>query len=90
MKTILVSAALILSTNLYADPFDISGDNPDLYDGDSTSTVLATAAQPGIGDNYGSSFLFSTGLVKSEQVAKLGSGDAYGSVVLDLGHSIDW
>ncbi|MEJ2693044.1 MAG: hypothetical protein P8166_08315 [Candidatus Thiodiazotropha sp.] len=90
MKTILVTAAMILSTNLYADPFDIRGDNPDLYDGDSTSTVVATAVQPGVGDNYASSFLFSTGFVASEQAVRFGTDDAYGSVILDLGHPIDW
>ncbi len=89
MKAILISIALLFSTTLYAGPFAVTQD-PDLYDGYSGSKVFPTAIQPGIGDNYASSILFSTGFADSGHLEQQGSENAYGSVLLDLGHAIDW
>ncbi len=89
MKALLISVAMILSTTLYAEPFDATQD-PDLYDGYSDSKVFATVFQPGIGDDYGSSFLYSTGFTKGRHLANHGNDDAYASTLLDAGHPIDW
>jgi hypothetical protein len=89
MKTVIAAAAMLLSTSLYAGPFAVTQD-PDQYDGYAGSKTFPTAVQPGIGDNWGSSFLYRTGFNKSQQVDNLGSNDAYGSVILDVGHPIDW
>jgi hypothetical protein len=89
MKIVIAAAAMLLSTSLYAGPFAVTQD-PDQYDGYEGSKTFPTAVQPGIGDNWGSSFLYKTGFNKSQHVDNLGSNDAYGSVILDVGHSIDW
>ena len=89
MKTIIASAAMLLSTSVLAGPFAVTQD-PNQYDGYEGSKVFPTAVQPGIGDNYGSSFLFKTGFIKSQHKPNLGSHSAYGSSLLDLGHPIDW
>ena len=89
MKTIIASAAMLLSTSVFAGPFAVTQD-PDQYDGHEGSKVFPTAVQPGIGDNYGSSFLFKSGFVKGEHKSSLGGEDAYGSTLIDLGHSVNW
>ncbi len=89
MKTIIATAAMLLSASAFAGPFAVTQD-PDQYDGHADSTTFATAIQPGIGDNYGSSFLFKSGFVNSAHLSRQGSNDAYGSSILDLGHPIDW
>ncbi len=89
MKAIIVSTVLLFSTNLYASPFAVT-QVPDLYDGYSGSRTFPTAIQPGSGDNYASPILFSSGIVESVHLAQQGSDDAYGSVLLDIGHPIDW
>lgn len=90
MKKILFTSAMILSANLYANPFDVTGDNPDLYDGYTSSKIVPTAIQPGIGDNYASSFLFPSGYIDGQHTAQRGSYAGYGSTLLDMGHDIDW
>jgi len=92
MKKVIISIIMILSTtNLYAhDPFDVTGNNPDLYEGFSDSHVFPTVAQSGYGENYASSALYKSGFTKNCKVANLGSDDAYGSVLLDIGHPINW
>ena len=89
MKTIIASAAMLLSTSVFAGPFAVTQD-PNQYDGYEGSKVFPTAVQPGIGDNYGSSFLFKSGFIKGEHKTNQGSHGAYGSSLLDLGHPIDW
>jgi hypothetical protein len=80
---------MLLSTSLFAGPFAVTQD-PDQYDGYAGSKSFPTAVQPGIGDNYGSSFLFKSGFIKGGQVDRRGTQDAYGSTLLDVGHPIDW
>lgn len=89
MKTIIASAAMLLSTSLVAGPFAVTQD-PDQYDGHAGSKSFPTAVQPGIGDNYGSSFLFRSGVIKSGKIDRQGAQDAYGSSLIDVGHPIDW
>jgi hypothetical protein len=89
MKTIIASAALLLSTSAFAGPFAVTQD-PDQYDGYERSKVFPTPVQPGIGDNYGSSFLFRSGVINGNHKANLGHDDAYGSTLIDLGHSVNW
>ncbi|MBL3589968.1 MAG: hypothetical protein JMN24_09275 [gamma proteobacterium endosymbiont of Lamellibrachia anaximandri] len=93
MKKIAFTAALLLSANLYAggsSEFAYNGydGNPDLFVGSSGSTSLPTAVQPGIGDAYGDVRL--GGVNNSGHVGQRGSNEAYGSTILDQGHSIDW
>jgi hypothetical protein len=64
MKKIILSALLIMSSTLYAEPFDATR-YPGLYDGHADSTILHTADQPS-------------------------SGDSYGSILVDIGHPLDW
>jgi hypothetical protein len=80
---------MLLSTSVLAGPFAVTQD-PDQYDGYEGSKVFPTAVQPGIGDNYGSSFLFRSGVIKSVHKPNLGSGAAYGSTLNDLGHDLNW
>ncbi|MGD2118912.1 MAG: hypothetical protein PVG66_11170 [Chromatiales bacterium] len=54
-KYIVGIIALSLSGLASASPFDVTGDNPDLYDGSSYSNDIPTAVQPGVGDSYGGS-----------------------------------
>ena len=89
MKKIILPALLIISSTSFAGPFAVTQD-PDQYDGNADSKILATAVQPGFGDNYGSSFLFRTGVVQSASVEQSGSIDAYGSTLQDIGHPLDW
>jgi hypothetical protein len=91
MKTLVLTAAMILSTNLYASAFDVTGKNHDLYDGFPESTQLPTAVQPGIGDNYGSSILHS-GQGYAQSVAKPQGGldEGYGSILIDVGVPLYW
>lgn len=89
MKTIIASAAMLLSTSVFAGPFAVTQD-PNQYDGYEGSKVFPTAVQPGIGDNYGSSFLFKSGFIKGAHKANHGSEDAYGSTLIDLGHPVNW
>jgi hypothetical protein len=53
MKTLIISAALILSgayAGSFNSPFEVG--NPDLYAGVEDSRQLPAAVQPGIGDAY--------------------------------------
>ncbi|MES9991656.1 MAG: hypothetical protein ABW098_06845 [Candidatus Thiodiazotropha sp.] len=94
MKMILATAAMILSTNLYATAYDelygVISNGHDFYIGSSTSNTLPTAVQPGIGDQYGSSFLYSGGVVSSNSKAQPGHGDGYASSLIDVGASVNW
>jgi hypothetical protein len=91
MKAITLTAALLLSGNLYAGIYSGFGDvgNSDIYRGNEDSSSLPTAVQPGIGDSYGSAVLKS-GFADRASSASHGSNDAYGSVLLDVGHNVDW
>jgi hypothetical protein len=90
MKTLIVTAAMILSTNLYASPFDVTGQNHDLYDGYADSTILPTAVQPGIGDSYASSILHSGGYAKTSHTLQGGVDEGYGSILIDVGTPLNW
>ena len=90
MKTFIVTAAMILSTSLYASPFDVTGQNHDLYDGFPGSTKLPTAIQPGIGDSYGSSILHSGGYADTRHTPQKGLDEGYGSILLDVGVPLNW
>ncbi len=92
MKTLLTVSALLLSGNLYAGIYGGFGDvgNNDLYRGSNASSMVPTAVQPGIGDNYGSAFLSKDGFIDRTPVRNQGTNDAYGSVLLDVGHDINW
>lgn len=89
MKKIIFPAFLILAGTLHAEPFDVN-QNPDLYDGNADSTVFPTATQPGIGDSYGSSSLYSTGFSQTRHIEQKGNVDGYASVLLDLDHKLNW
>ncbi|RLW70506.1 MAG: hypothetical protein B6D71_06140 [gamma proteobacterium symbiont of Stewartia floridana] len=91
MKTLAITAAMILSTNLYASAFDVTGENHDLYFGVPESTKLPTAIQPGIGDNYGSSILHSgKGYANSVAKPQGGLDEGYGSILIDVGVPLNW
>ncbi|MEL0585119.1 MAG: hypothetical protein AAES65_09625 [Candidatus Thiodiazotropha sp. (ex. Lucinoma kazani)] len=94
MKMILATAAMILSANLYASSYDelhgIIDGNHDFYIGASHSTSLPTAVQPGIGDQYGGSFLHSDGVVNTRQAVRRGYSDGYGSSLIDVNASLNW
>ncbi|MBT2971335.1 MAG: hypothetical protein KME56_09895 [Candidatus Thiodiazotropha sp. (ex Ctena orbiculata)] len=94
MKMILATAAMILSANLYATSYDdlygVVGNDHDFYIGSSDSNTLPTAVQPGIGDQYGSSFLYSEGFAKTNSKLQPGHGDGYGSSLIDVGASVNW
>jgi hypothetical protein len=90
-QIILASTALMFSSTLIAGVFDAPFEvgNPDLYSGTSDSSKLPTAVQPGIGDAYASQLL-PGGVVKRPHVHKKGANDGYGSILIDVGHDIDW
>ncbi|PVV15123.1 MAG: hypothetical protein B6D77_02345 [gamma proteobacterium symbiont of Ctena orbiculata] len=94
MKILLATAAMILSGNLYATSYDdlygVIGNSHDSYIGLSSSNILPTAMQPGIGDQYGSSFLYSEGFSKGVHKEQPGFGDAYASSLIDVGAQVDW
>ncbi|MEJ2621535.1 MAG: hypothetical protein P8163_15105 [Candidatus Thiodiazotropha sp.] len=90
MKTFIITAAMILSTNLSASPFDVTGQNPDLYDGHANSTMLPTAVQPGIGHSYGSSILHSGGYARTSHALQGGVDEGYGSILIDVGTPLNW
>ena len=90
MKKIVLTAAMILSTNLYASAFDVTGQNPDLYAGTADSTKLATAVQPGVGDSYASSILHSGGYAESHHIVQKGIDEGYGSILIDVGTPLNW
>jgi hypothetical protein len=94
MKILLATAAMILSTNLYAtsydDLYDVIGNAHDQYLGSINSKTLPTAVQPGIGDQYGSSFLYSEGFSKRASKAHTGFGDGYASSLIDVGAAVNW
>ena len=90
MKTMLITAAMIMSTNLYASAFDVTGNNHDLYAGYSGSTSLPTAVQPGIGDSYGSSILYSGGYADTRHTPQKGVDEGYGSILIDVGAPVNW
>ena len=46
--------------------------------------------QPGIGDQYGSSFLYSEGFSNGVHKEQPGFGDAYASTLIDVGAQVDW
>ncbi|MCG8015951.1 MAG: hypothetical protein JAY97_07030 [Candidatus Thiodiazotropha sp. 'RUGA'] len=89
-KIVLTAAAMILSSNLYAGAFDVTGQNHDLYDGTAESTQLATAVQPGIGDSYANSILHAGGYADTRHVAQNGVDEGYGSILIDVGAPINW
>jgi hypothetical protein len=91
MKALTFTAALLLSGNLYAGIYGGFGDvgNADIYRGSDDSRSLHTAVQPGIGDSYGSAVL-KGGFSDRARSDSHGTNDAYGSVLLDVGHNIDW
>jgi hypothetical protein len=89
MKAILITAAMALSTSLYAGTFDAT-DYPDLYDGIEDSKVFPTAIQPGFGDSYGSALFQPAGFVMTNNHIEKGTGNAYGSTLLDVGYSTSW
>ncbi|MEN8178960.1 MAG: hypothetical protein ABFS39_10095 [Pseudomonadota bacterium] len=91
MKKIALTAALILSSGVYAGTFNSSFEagNSDLYDGVGDSQKLPTAVQPGIGDAYGS-VLLPGGYADSQHVVQKGTNDGYGSILIDIGHDLDW
>ena len=91
MKTITFTIALLLSGNLYAGIYSGFGDvsNSDLYRGNDDSSMVPTAVQPGIGDSRGSAIL-KGGFADRVSSKNLGTNDAYGSALLDAGHTIDW
>jgi hypothetical protein len=94
MKILLAAAAMILSTNLYATSYDelygVIGNDHDQYIGASYSDSLPTAVQPGIGDQYGSSFLYSDGFSKRGHKSQSGYSDGYGSSLIDVGAAVNW
>ncbi|MCU7843574.1 MAG: hypothetical protein KZQ93_07005 [Candidatus Thiodiazotropha sp. (ex Monitilora ramsayi)] len=94
MKILLATAAMFLSANLYATSYDdvygVIGSKHDFYIGSSNSAIVPTAKQPGIGDNYGSSFLYSEGFSNAPHTAQRGYIDAYGSSLIDVGASVNW
>lgn len=94
MKILLATAAMILSSNLYATSYDdlygVIGNSHDSYIGLSSSNMLPTAMQPGIGDQYGSSFLYSEGFSKNVHKEQPGFGDGYASTLIDVGAQVDW
>ncbi|MCG8059292.1 MAG: hypothetical protein N0E38_05625 [Candidatus Thiodiazotropha endolucinida] len=102
MKILLATATMILSANLYAtsydDLYEVVGNNHDLYIGSSYSNTLPTAMQPcshaamqpGIGDQYGSSFLYSEGFSSNEHKSQRGFRDGYGSSLIDVGAAVNW
>ena len=94
MKILLATAAMILSTNLYATSYDalygVIGNDHDNYIGLSDSNSQPTAMQPGIGDQYGSSFLYSYGFSTSVHKEQSGFSDAYASSLIDIGAQVNW
>jgi hypothetical protein len=90
MKTIFFTAAMVLSANLYASSFDVTGQNHDLYDGHADSTVLPTAVQPGVGDSYGDSIFYSGGYAQTTSTLHGGIDEGYANVLIDVGTPINW
>jgi hypothetical protein len=94
MKIVLAATAMILSANVYATSYDdlygVVGNNHDFYIGSVESSSLPTAVQPGIGDQYASSFLYSEGFSKTESKTQVGYGDGYGSSLIDVGADVNW
>jgi hypothetical protein len=94
MKIVLAAATMILSANVYAtsydDLYEIAGNNHDQYIGSTSSSSLPTAVQPGIGDQYASSLLYSDGFSKGKSVTHSGFGDGYASSLIDLGAAVNW
>ncbi|MCU7853392.1 MAG: hypothetical protein KZQ80_14410 [Candidatus Thiodiazotropha sp. (ex Monitilora ramsayi)] len=94
MKILLATATMLLSANLYATSYDslygVIDNNHDFYIGSTNSVTLPTAMQPGIGDQYGSSFLYSDGFSNTAHTAQRGYIDAYGSSLIDVGASVNW
>jgi hypothetical protein len=91
MNKLIITLTMIMSGNIYASAFDVTGNNPDLYDGFSDSTSLPTAIQPGIGDSYGSSILNSgKGYAKTTDTIQGGLDEGYGSILIDVGVPLYW
>jgi hypothetical protein len=91
MKKVIIAVAMMISSNIYASAFDVTGNNPDLYDGLSDSTSLPTAIQPGVGDSYGSSILNSgKGYAKTDDKIQGGLDEGYGSILIDVGVPLYW
>ena len=82
-KIIAISTALLLTGSVYAG-------NDDQYSGHSESKKFATAVQPGVGDQYGSVVFGSDNPAGERTKVQRGSNEGYGSILLDLGHNIDW
>jgi hypothetical protein len=91
MKKMIMILAMLVSNTIYASAFDVTGNNPDLYDGLPSSTSLPTAIQPGIGDSYGSSILNSgLGYAKTSDTIQAGLDEGYGSILIDVGVPLYW
>jgi hypothetical protein len=94
MKMLLATAVMMLSANLYAtsysDLYEVIGNNHDLYIGSSESGSVPTANQPGIGDQYASSFLYTDGFSNSPRNLQPGYGDGYASSLIDTGAAVNW
>ena len=52
--------------------------------------VLPTAIQPGVGDSHACTWLKDGGFARSQHTLQKGTSDGYGSVLIDVGHNIDW
>ncbi len=89
MKILLLTTALLLSSTLHAGIYAGFGDvaNNDLYRGDADTSMTPTAVQPGIGSG---SKALEAGFVSRAAVKRQGTNDAYGSILLDVGHDLDW
>jgi hypothetical protein len=91
MKTIAFSTALLVSGGVFAGTLSshLEEDYSHLFTGVETSRGMPTAVQPGIGDSHDAG-LFSSASQATDRVGRQGSHDAYGSILIDLGHNIDW
>jgi hypothetical protein len=94
MKILIATAAMILTVNVYATSYDdlygVIGNSHDQYIGSSSSKSLATAVQPGIGDQYGSSILYSESFSRRESQSHPGFDDGYASSLIDVGAAVNW
>ncbi len=82
-KTLLTIASLVFAGSASAsNPF--TDGSEDRYSGMGSSTTLATAVQPGIGDTYGGNVFERNdqlGLASGSSSISNGSGDAYASPI---------
>lgn len=91
MKQIVFGAvALIYSAASMAGVFNAAFEegNPDLYSGVDDSNNLP-AMQAKADDSYGSQQL-SDAVDEHLNTGQKGSNDGYGSILIDIGHPLDW